>query len=546
MSMEELLQRASQGDASAQYDLSIKYEVGEEVEQDLERAFMYLQKAADAGYEDAYARGILMHLEHRDYGGLSKAFEFTQLARQATNEEVREFGYIYTFLFLQIRDAMNGDDEAADVLLKNRENAPRQVKQDIDLALSAYGEKAYNTFNEMLRQDEPTYQDAEVYLEKAIKAGYGPALAIRGLHYEDGFGVEQDDAKAVEYLERALQADSGLGHKVKYTLAMHYFFGTGTKEDKGKATRLFEEAANQGSASAMSFLGLCYSAGEGVAQDQRKAVYWLEKAVDTGESIAPAAKRVLGLAYLNGDGTVKNTSKAETLLNEAADAGDFDALKNCALNYRNGENFSLNLNRSDMYIDMMIEQNDPLSQFMAAICHASCAASAMEGKITLSESKIQHEWDKAEEHMEAATRSIDPAAASKAKEMLPSIRHDKGVFEQQRLQAQQPIRSNSVSTGSTSNNGGGSGQKKGCYIATCVYGSYDCPEVWTLRRFRDDNLAKTKAGKLFIHVYYAVSPKLVNRFGSTRVFNHFWRKKLDKMVIKLKKHGYYDTPYEDG
>lgn len=27
--------------------------------------------------------------------------------------------------------------------------------------------------------------------------------------------------------------------------------------------------------------------------------------------------------------------------------------------------------------------------------------------------------------------------------------------------------------------------RKGCYVATCVYGSYDCPEVWTLRRFRD-------------------------------------------------------------
>ena len=24
-----------------------------------------------------------------------------------------------------------------------------------------------------------------------------------------------------------------------------------------------------------------------------------------------------------------------------------------------------------------------------------------------------------------------------------------------------------------------------CYVATAVYGSYDCPEVWTLRRFRD-------------------------------------------------------------
>ena len=31
----------------------------------------------------------------------------------------------------------------------------------------------------------------------------------------------------------------------------------------------------------------------------------------------------------------------------------------------------------------------------------------------------------------------------------------------------------------------------GCYVATCVYGSYDCPQVWTLRRFRDNTLAET-------------------------------------------------------
>ncbi|MDO5478959.1 MAG: CFI-box-CTERM domain-containing protein [Clostridia bacterium] len=53
----------------------------------------------------------------------------------------------------------------------------------------------------------------------------------------------------------------------------------------------------------------------------------------------------------------------------------------------------------------------------------------------------------------------------------------------------------------------------GCYVATAVYGSYDCPEVWTLRRFRDDTLAKTWYGRMFIRVYYAVSPTLVKWFG---------------------------------
>lgn len=37
-----------------------------------------------------------------------------------------------------------------------------------------------------------------------------------------------------------------------------------------------------------------------------------------------------------------------------------------------------------------------------------------------------------------------------------------------------------------------------CYVATAVYGSYDCPEVWTLRRFRDFALDETWYGR-FIH-----------------------------------------------
>ena len=85
----------------------------------------------------------------------------------------------------------------------------------------------------------------------------------------------------------------------------------------------------------------------------------------------------------------------------------------------------------------------------------------------------------------------------------------------------------------------------GCYVATCVYGSYDCPEVWTLRRFRDQSLSKTVFGRLFIKTYYAISPKIVKLFGKTKVFHSFWKKRLDKMVVKLQKEGYQSTPYID-
>lgn len=88
-------------------------------------------------------------------------------------------------------------------------------------------------------------------------------------------------------------------------------------------------------------------------------------------------------------------------------------------------------------------------------------------------------------------------------------------------------------------------KKGGCYVATCVYGSYDCPEVWTLRRFRDYTLDKTWYGRLFIKTYYATSPIAVKLFGRYKWFKNLFKAPLNNMVNKLKEEGYQDTPYSD-
>jgi len=85
----------------------------------------------------------------------------------------------------------------------------------------------------------------------------------------------------------------------------------------------------------------------------------------------------------------------------------------------------------------------------------------------------------------------------------------------------------------------------GCYVATAVYGSYDCPQVWTLRRYRDYTLAETWYGRAFIRTYYKVSPTLVKWFGHKNWFKKMWKGKLDRMVEELKAKGVDDTPYED-
>ena len=74
---------------------------------------------------------------------------------------------------------------------------------------------------------------------------------------------------------------------------------------------------------------------------------------------------------------------------------------------------------------------------------------------------------------------------------------------------------------------------------------YDCPQVWTLRRYRDYTLAEAWYGRAFIRTYYAISPTLVKWFGHTEWFRKMWKGKLDRMVANLNAEGVEDTPYVD-
>ena len=88
-------------------------------------------------------------------------------------------------------------------------------------------------------------------------------------------------------------------------------------------------------------------------------------------------------------------------------------------------------------------------------------------------------------------------------------------------------------------------QRNGCYVATCVYGSYDCPEVWVLRRYRDNTLDNNFFGRCFIKVYYTLSPNLVKLFGKQSWFVQTSKSLLDKIVHSLQNKGVENTPYND-
>jgi hypothetical protein len=77
--------------------------------------------------------------------------------------------------------------------------------------------------------------------------------------------------------------------------------------------------------------------------------------------------------------------------------------------------------------------------------------------------------------------------------------------------------------------------EKGCYIATAVYGDYDAPQVFVLRHFRDNTLAKSTVGRLIIKTYYHLSPPIARWLKNTHRLNALVRGILDRFVAYLSK-----------
>ena len=66
--------------------------------------------------------------------------------------------------------------------------------------------------------------------------------------------------------------------------------------------------------------------------------------------------------------------------------------------------------------------------------------------------------------------------------LIKRIANGLNEYKRKKEKAEKNKITNSQTTVATNSNSGNTG---GCYVATCIYGSYDCPQVWTLRRYRD-------------------------------------------------------------
>lgn len=96
----------------------------------------------------------------------------------------------------------------------------------------------------------------------------------------------------------------------------------------------WQKAASQGNAEAQLFLGLMYLMGQGVPQDNRKALLWMQKSAAQGNAMAQLS---LGGIYRAGKVVTQDFAQAMDWWEKAAAQGNAEAQYNLGLMYALGE-----------------------------------------------------------------------------------------------------------------------------------------------------------------------------------------------------------------
>ena len=303
---------------------------------------------------------------------------------------------------------------------------------------------AYNVGEGVNRNSKKAFD----WYEKAASNGDGRAMLEVGVKYKDGDGVEKNTAKAMEwftnciasehsckwmamlYLAEMLESDpleEGNLDEVKemyesaYDLCfeatekgdteamlhMGNFFYEGNElleidENPSKAVEYYEKAANEGFAQAMNMLGVCYSNGKGVGEDNLKACWWFEQATAKGFTAAKVnlachyllgdgikadyekatellqqvsdsqfcfAQTILGICYLNGVGVAKDLRKGIEWLRKGAKNGDGSAYCNLAFCYLDGRGLRKNEQEAFKYFEKGASLGDVYSSVSMAECY---------------------------------------------------------------------------------------------------------------------------------------------------------------------------------
>ncbi|MEO6993583.1 MAG: SEL1-like repeat protein, partial [Lacunisphaera sp.] len=305
---------ANHGDARSMHNLAFWYRTGKDgiVAPDLERANVWLRKAAAAGDVEAMAAlGAFLQAGNGIAADLVEALKWDTIAAKQGNPIAAENAAV---MLTGGFDGITPDPERAEAYYRQAIAAGSKTAGDNLLTLLANMERA---------------EDNTATLSKAFKlrlelAQTGDPVheAMVGLYYRRGYVGPVDLPKAIEWFNRAAQHGSA---RALYELAFLYDEGApGVPVDQAKALGFYRQAAVQGFPEAVYVMGYRIFEGMGIQQDEIEGERLLRLAANSGHSIAP---RILAQIYTDGLGVEPDRAEAIKWLRLGVERGDAQCTK---------------------------------------------------------------------------------------------------------------------------------------------------------------------------------------------------------------------------
>lgn len=176
-------------------------------------------------------------------------------------------------------------------------------------------------------------KQAVYWFEKAASQGHQDAQVNAGRAYAEGYLGEPDYTKALAWFRKAI--DQGKGrYPNTYATALTYMgFTYERMEDDKNAVYWLEKAVNENDISAMQALGRHYLEGTGVAKDEAKGFSLIQTSANSGD---PSAQNMMGVCYQHGIGVERNGNQAFRWYKKSADNGVPTAIMNLGVCYASG------------------------------------------------------------------------------------------------------------------------------------------------------------------------------------------------------------------
>lgn len=381
-SLEQLTEQANAGNAEAQYWLGRRYQRGDGVELDIEKALELLHLSDEQGFTLAANNiGAIYHDEFWDYESSAEWFKkgMEQGDERASSSFARALLYGYG-VEADPKKAIAILEKQGDAysyhLLGDYYNSQVGIADDPTLSIQyyqkslRYAQKSHDTEQVLMTQNQlgllyrhlGKFEKAMEHFQQAAEGGLPHAMYNMATSYRPGFGIERNVAKERYWLEKA--AENGLIDAL-FPLAESYRYHNtdGISIDYPKAVYWYEKTAESVSGDAeeaLLRLAHMYETGEGVEKDVKKAQAYYEQARPLHYQDEEDEEIVFSRVR-NGDDErmhVLRLSEDLPALIAKAEAGDSEAQRYLGTIYKEGINTEINDELAVKWLSKALEKGN--------------------------------------------------------------------------------------------------------------------------------------------------------------------------------------------